>query len=700
MSYRIAVDSGGTFTDAVLVDEAGNFLSAKAPTTPDDVTIGTLNSLEKAAKLSGKSLREVLGETSTIVHGTTQATNLVATGKGAKLGALFTKGYRDRLSFLQVAKGDLAGEVKETISKLFDFDQAQPEPLTDRWLMCDVDERVDSRGEVLIPLNEDDVRAQAEYLRSQGVESIAINFLWSHLHRQHEERAREIVQEVMPGISISLSSHVLPIAGEVGRWSTTLFDAYVAPKIREYIERIQTKLMDAGFTGQLLFMQNNGGVATPEVVRDTPAQLLVSGPAAGPGHALLIGKVHGIDNLVSVDMGGTSFDAGVIPEGEVNITTKTIIDGKKMSLPAIDVRSIGAGGGSIAWIDLGGRLQVGPQSAGAGPGPACYAKGGDEPTVTDADVVLGYIDPDYFLGGEFKLRKEMAEKAIKEKIADPLGLSVVEAAAAIHDVINAKMGLNVELVFSKRGLDPRDFTLVGAGGAGAVHIAGVHEEAGTRGYVVPKNAPVYCAFGMLYADMKHHYRRNFFSESAKIDLAALNAAYVELEAQARETLRREAVADEDMALDKTMSMSYYGQNKDLEVAVPDGAVTSATFAETVKRFHDKHHAALGHSEASFPTTINAIAVTGLYKTVPPLFRKIAHGESDPSGALKASRMAHFSKIGKFTNVDVYDGNRLRAGHLLEGPCIIEEPMTTIVVPPGHRLTVDDFGNYVQAGREA
>ena len=698
MGYRITVDSGGTFTDAVLVDESGRFLSTKAPTTPDDVTIGTMNSLEKVARLAGQSLREVLGQTVTIVHGTTQATNLIATGRGAKLGALFTKGYRDRLRFLQVPKGELAGEVKETISKLFDFDQAQPEPLTDPWLMCDVEERVDSRGEVLIPLNEDDVRREAEYLRSQAVESIAINFMWSHLHPEHEERAREIVQEVMPGVSISLSSHVLPVAGEVGRWSTTLFDAYVAPKMRQYVDHIQAKLTDAGFKGQLLFMQNNGGVATPEVVSDTPAQLLVSGPAAGPAHALNIGRIHGLDNLVSIDMGGTSFDAGVIPEGQINVTTKTIIDGRKMALPAIDVSAIGAGGGSIAWIDLGGRLQVGPLSAGADPGPACYGTGGNEATVTDADVVLGYIDPDYFLGGEFKLWKDLAEKAIKERVADPLGLSVVEAAAAIHDVINARMALNVELVFSKRGHDPRDFTLVGAGGAGAVHIAGIHEETGAKGYIVPKNAPVYCAFGMFYADMKHHFQRNFFSETAKADFSQLNAAYAELEAQARDTLRRESVADKDVVIDKVMFMSYYGQTKDLEVPVPDGPVTAETLGETVSRFHEKHQAVLGHSETSFPTTIVRVGTIGLYKTVPPTIQKIDSADGDARTALKGTRKAFFRTIGAFTDVNVYDGGRMLAGHTLPGPCIIEETMTTIVVPPGDTVTVDEYGNYVQAGR--
>ncbi len=404
MAFRISVDSGGTFTDGILIDDKGEVLSAKAHTTPKDLVVGTLNCLSKLAEMARMPLERLLNQTNTIVHGTTLATNIVATRTGAKLGFITTKGYRDRMTFLQVAKGEIRGDVKESQSEMFDFRMEYPKPLTPRRLMTEVEERLDYTGRVLTPLNEQDVRRAAAYLKQQGVEAIAVGLLFSYLDPTHERRIGEIIKEEFPEAYVSLSSTVLPAWGEVGRWGSTMFSAYVAPKVINYVSRIGTLLEEKGFNGQLVFMQSNGGVATTDVVCDNPATLLISGPAAGPSMGLAVAGDGAAPNIVSVDMGGTSFDVGVVAEGQINIVQKKIIDGKKYSLPSVDVSAIGAGGGSIAWIDPSGRLQVGPQSSGATPGPACYGAGGEEPTVTDADVVLGYIDPEYFLGGETKLR--------------------------------------------------------------------------------------------------------------------------------------------------------------------------------------------------------------------------------------------------------------------------------------------------------
>ncbi len=693
MTLRVSVDSGGTFTDGVLIDEKGEVITAKAHTTPQDLTIGTLECLSKLASLSGMTLKDLLGRTSTIVHGTTLATNLVVSRKGAKLGTITTKGYRDRMLFLQVAKGDLRGDMKAGTTELFSFRMDPPRPLTHRYLMTEVEERVNYKGEVLIPLNEEDVRRAIAYLKKQGVESIAVILFFSHLSPAHERRIREIIKEDYPEAYVSLSSSVLPATGEVGRWSTTMFAAYVGPKTIAYVSRIKKLLEEKGFKGELVFMQSNGGVASAEVICENPAALLASGPAAGPSTAVALAERHQVRDVVSIDMGGTSFDVCAIPGGQVRVAQMKVVEGMKYCLPSVDVSVIGAGGGSVAWIDPGGRLQVGPQSAGASPGPACYGVGGEEPTVTDADVVLGYIDPDYFLGGETRLRKDLAEKVIKAKIGNPLDLSVPKAAAAIYDVVNAKMAGAIRLVFSRRGYDPRDFTLCAAGGAAAVHCARLMEELGIRNLIIPKVAPVYCAFGMMYADLKNSFTRPFGSETAKANLDRINGLYREMEEEAVEILRREGVAKKDILIEKTMDMRYYGQVREQNALVPKGIVTAKALRVTTDRFHEKHRKVIGYSDETYPTEIIRLHLEGIGKVKAPRLKKISQGDHHAAKALKGTRKAFFREVEDFVDLKVYEGDKLLAGNILRGPCIIEEKMTTLVVPPRITLKVDLYGNY-------
>jgi N-methylhydantoinase A len=695
MAFRVTVDSGGTFTDVVLIDEQGNVLAEKAHTTPQDLTIGTMAGIAKVARKADISVKELLSRTSTIVHGTTQATNLIATRSGAKLGTITTKGYRDRITFLHVPKADMKGEIKQPAASLFDFNMDYPEPLTPRWLMTEVEERVNFDGKVHLPLNEDDVHKVVAYLKKEKVESIAVTLLFSHLYPHHERRVAGIIREDFPECHVSLSHQVLPMLGEVGRWSTTMFDAYIAPAIRQYAVKIQDLLRQSGFKGQLVFMQGNGGVATPEIICETPSHLCFSGPAAGPSMAVALGKLHHISNIVSVDMGGTSFDAAVIPEGQINVVHKMVIDGKKFSLPTVDVSAIGAGGGSIAWIDLSGRLQVGPQSAGGAPGPACYGIGGEEPTVSDADVVLGYIDPEYFLGGETTLRKDLAEKAIREKIAGPLNISTVEAAAAVYDVINSKMANNLEVVFSRRGYDPRDFLFITAGGAGAVHAARIQEEMRFTSFMIPKMAPVYCAFGMLYADLKHDFLCPYIAHSAAADLKTINDAYAKMEAQARDVLKREGVAEEDITIEKGMDIRYYGQVREQNAHAPAGPITPETFKMTHDRFHEKHKKVIGYADPDYPTEVVRLHLSGIARVPRPVIKTIEQGGADASKAIKATRMAYFREFKDYAEVNVYDGDKVLAGNILPGPCIIEERMTTIVVPPSMKMRVDECGNYIK-----
>ena len=396
--YRISVDCGGTFTDGILLSDAHEVWAAKADSTPADPKVGVVECISRLAAQVGLTLPDLLAATKTIVLGTTLATNIVATRTGAKTGAITTRGYRDRLSFLHVAKSDLGGDRKATAAELFSFRSEFPQPLAPRHLVAEVDERLDFKGEVLTPLRDDDVRQAVAYLKGKGVEAIAVNLLFSHLNPAHEVRVEEIIKEEYPEAYVALSSRVLPTVGEVGRWSTTMFSAYVAPKITEFVNGISAVLAADGFAGALAFMQSNGGVATGEVVCENPAALLVSGPAAGPALGVSLGQARGVSDLVTADMGGTSFDISIIPDGQVNVSQKKIIDGKKYALPTVDVNAVGAGGGSIASIDMSGRLQVGPASAGAVPGPGLLWTGRDRADRHRRQPGVGLSQPRLLLG--------------------------------------------------------------------------------------------------------------------------------------------------------------------------------------------------------------------------------------------------------------------------------------------------------------
>jgi N-methylhydantoinase A len=370
-----------------------------------------------------------------------------------------------------------------------------------------------------------------------------------------------------------------------------------------------------------------------------------------------------------------------------------IIDAKKYAIPSVDVSAAGAGGGSIAYIDPSGRLQVGPKSAGAIPGPACYGQGGENPTVTDANVILGYLDPDYFLGGESKLRKDLAEKAIKEKIADPLGLSVAEAAAAIYNIINARMASATDVVFAKRGYDPRDFTLCAAGGAAPVHAVRIMEELGIKRLIIPKVAPIYCAFGMLFCDLKHDYQRAYLSGTAKADLSRINELNGQMEKEAVETLRREGIAEGDVIIEKSMEVRYYGQFRQRIAKVPAGPMTKESLQASINNFHEVHKSTVGYADPNYPTEIVRLHLSGIARISKPELRKIPQSRDDTSKALKGTREAYFTGYG-FIATKVYDGDKLSAGDTVEGPCIIEEKFTTFVVPPKVTTKVDNGGNYM------
>ncbi len=694
MSYRIAVDSGGTFTDGILIDHTGKVISQKAHSTPQDPTIGTLNCIGKLARDIGLTTEELLGDTTVLTLGTTVATNIIATHKGANLGLITTQGFRLRMTAPQVPKSEWA----ERPLPLAEFHFDEPRPLAEWRHMTEIKERVNYKGEELVPLDEDSVREAIAHLKKEKVDSIAVCLMFSPLNPEHELRVGEIVREEYPEAFVTLSSTVLPVIGEVERWSTTMFSAYVAPTVTKYVDTMEAALKENNFQGSLLFMQSNGGVATPDIVRENPAIILLSGPSAGPTTGLSLGKEHGFENICSVDMGGTSFDIGMAHDGVVDIATQKIIDAKKFNLPTVDVTILGAGGGSIAHIDTFGKLDVGPQSAAAYPGPACYGNGGEDPTVTDANLVLGYIDPNFFLGGESKLYKEEAEKAIKEKVADPLGLTVEEGAMAIYDVVNAKMAGAMQLTFASHGYDTRDFIVCGAGGAAAIHAMKISEELGIKTVIIPKLAPVYCAYGMQFCDLKHDFQKAYFSYTEDADLGKISDLYEEMKQKALDTLKREGVAEEDAVINRFMEMRYYGQFRTRLVNVPDGEINKDLINETVKNFHVVHKNTVGYSDDQYPTEIMMLKLTATAKGSEFVINDLPEGDGNVARALKGSRRAYSPGSG-FIETNVYDGRLMLTGDIIEGPGIIEETFTTIVVPDGCTASVDRQGNYLISKKE-
>lgn len=683
MSFRVGIDTGGTFTDAVSVDKDGSLVFYKTPTTPDDLSQGTINAIKGLAKIYNMDLRQFLCQVTTIVHGTTQGTNVIITRNGPKMGLITTKGHEDCLRLRRVIK-----------ENMWDWRCPFPEPLIPRYLYVGVKERVDSHGNVIKPLDEDSIHEAITYLKKMKVESIVVSLLWSFMHPEHELRVREIINKDYPEANVTLSHEILPQLGEYERTSTTVISAYTEPSIAAYIELLTDFLTNSGFSGSLLLMQNNGGVESAEIGVEKAATLATSGPTAGPPSALYIGSVHGEKNLLSVDMGGTSFDIAIIDNGRFITKTESLIAEQRFSLPVIDVDSVGAGGGSIAWFDASGTLHVGPKSAGANPGPACYGIGGEEATTTDACVVLGYVSPDYFLGGEIKLYQELAEKAIKENVASRLDISVPEAAYAMYKISNSVMSDGISHSFTKHGYDPRDFVMVAAGAAGPVMAINIAEDIGISRIMIPKFAANYCAFGMLVVDLRHDFTRFYHADRDTLDIDEVKQLYKGMKAEAVELLNRESVPEKNRVLVYTMQVKYWGQFRDVSVSWPGERINKAEIEEGMINFHQRHKELYGFSDEKYPVEIMGFGLSAIGKADQAKLKKIQDGTKDASGALKGVREAYFETSNGFTKTKVYNGDKLLCHNVVEGPSVIEETTTTVVIPPGYTMIVDEYGNYI------
>ena len=681
MGLRIGVDVGGTFTDFLVVDEAGNAEIHKTSTTPDDPSIGFFRGLQKAAGQRGWQLDDFLQQVETIVHGTTITTNATLTGDGANTGFITTKGFRD---VLNMRRG-----LKER-----QFEKYSPPPaLVARSHIRVVEERINVSGDILTPLNEEDVRSAAQYFRGEGIEAVAVSFLWSFRNPVHELRVKEILEQELPGIYVSLSTEILPQIRLYERNSTTALNAYVGPVLTRYISRLLSQLETRTFTGNLLIMQSNGGVMSPQVAQRFASNTLLSGPAGAPMAGVFYGNTHGFKNVITIDMGGTSFDVALVKDAEPGVTTEGMIGEHRIASPILDIHTIGAGGGSIAWIDRGGLLAVGPKSAGAAPGPACYGRGGTLPTVTDAQYLLGYLDPAYFEEGELQFDAGAARTAIDEHIAQPLSMDPVAAADGIYQLVNNNMAAALGVVSVERGYDPREFVLVVAGGAGPIHAAAIARELDIPLILIPRESSVFCAAGMLISDLKHDYVRTYATDIDRVDTDQVTALFAEMTETARQTLKSEAVPDERIEVRYSADLRYIGQFNEVEVALPEGGqLTDKSIRDLCAAFHLKHDSLYGYSMPDADVELINLRITARGKTEKPAQEKHERSGADPNHALLGSRDAWFDD--GFADTPVYDGLKLVNGNRVNGPAVVVQPTTTIIVPPGFALLCDEYNNYL------
>jgi N-methylhydantoinase A len=680
MMYTVGIDVGGTFTDLFLLGP-GVSQTFKVLSTPSDPSDGVLEGLAVMAASLDLPFDDFVARLGLIVHGTTVTTNAVLTREGAPTGLLTTRGVRDAL---EMRRG-----IRE---KQYDNRYTNVVPLVPRRHRLPVAGRLDFRGDELEPLSLDEVRAACGAFRAAGLESVAICFMHSYANADHERAAAAVVAEELPDAFLSISSDVLPTIRFYDRVSTTVLNGFVGPVLERYLSSLTQKLSGIGFAGVLLIMQSSGGVGRPEVVSQRPANTLLSGPAGGPKAAATFAQAHGDDDCILVDMGGTSFDASLVRGGAATLSSEGEIDRLRIALPMLDITTVGAGGGSIGWIDEGGLLRMGPQSAGAAPGPACYGRGGRLPTSTDADVVLGYIDPAAFAGGKMALDADAARAAIQEHIAGPLGLDVEAAAAGMCRVVNTNMAYGVREITIKRGLDPREFPMVVAGGAGPLHACMIAQELEIPRLLVPANASTLCATGMLLSDLQHDGVRSVVGPLASLDRDALRRVVAEMAAQGETELRRGGV--DTVHHELSLDLRYLKQYHEVIVPIPQTLLDQDDLAGIAAIFHDAHDRLYGYNLAAEGTGLELInaRVRSVGKSQRPPLAKVAVGTADASAAHRGSRRAYVPEEAVFREVPIYDGHALRAHNAITGPAIIERTDTTVFLSAGFDLEVDAYGS--------
>ncbi len=676
--FIVGVDIGGTFTDLVALDATtGELRSCKVPSTPPGYIDGVISALDRAG------LRPA--QVALFKHGCTIATNAIIQRTGARTALVTTDGFRDVLPAARAARVDL-----------YDSDWDPSPPLVPRRHILTVPERLTYEGDVLVALDEDAVRRVGRVLHRRGMESVAVSFLHSYVNPAHETRARELLEETCPGAYVYISSETIPEVREFERTSTTVVNAYLGPIMERYLGDLADRLAAWGYAGQILITHSGGGLMTCEAARRLPARICQSGPAGGVMGGAHLGRVAGFPNLVTLDIGGTSADMSLIHRGEPRVANEWRVEFNiPITFPAVDLIAIGAGGGSVAWVDPGGALRSGPQSAGAVPGPACYGQGGVEPTSTDANLVLGRLSPEMFLGGDMRVRPELARTAIHDRVARHFGFSVEEAAMSILRVANDSMINAVRLISVQRGYDPRDFALLAFGGAGPLHAVELAQELEIPTVLVPRLPGLTSALGVLDVDLRYDYVRPLFQRERSVDVGRIQAAFDTMEADARDVLLREGAARDAIQLRRTADLRYYGQiSASVSVTVRPGAIDDAVVGEMLAAFLEQYRREYGYV---MPRDIAEIEIVNARVSAQGVIQRRETTRQTERGtaadAVKGERPVYFQSAGFVTSV-VYDRARLRWGARFAGPAIVEQWDSTTVVPPGATADVDEYLNLV------
>lgn len=694
MAYVIGVDVGGTFTDAILDDDAGAIVAAKAPSTPLDYSQGVMDVLSVLADELGEPLEEMLGKTGHIAHGTTSSLNALLMRRVPPVGFITTRGHRDSI-FIMNVEGRYLGSAPHELQNV--MGQSKGHALIPKRHALEVTERLDRDGSVVVALDEESVRAAVRSLLDQGIKAIAVSLLWSFKNPVHEQRIREIAHELYPDLFVALSSEVSPRIREFARSATTIMSAQIGPGLRDYLGTLESRLVASGLRGPLLVMQSNGGAIAAAEAPNTAISTVGSVLTGGVVGAVSLGEQLGHRNIITTDVGGTTFLVGMVVDGEPVRTSNIIINHHPINVPTLEVHAIGSGGGAIAWIDRGGNLQVGPRSAQSVPGPACYGAGGTEPTNTDANLVLGILPETGLLGGRKALDLQAAREAIRTHIAEPLGLSVEHAAAAIYAIQNAQTGDLLRKTVVEAGHDPRDFVLYAFGGAGPAYCARYAAEVGVREVVVPLGpvASAFSAFGLAASDI---VLAQELSDPGLMPVPAAQAQahFEDLERNLEAALARQGMTYDRVEFARSMDLRYTAQLAEVSVPVPAGPLDDQAMVAVVaafeRRYTDLYGEGTGFSGAGIESITVRVQATGLLPYNPRMPKLADAVTTDPSAALTSTRKVFLDAGIGYADTPVYDYRLLLHGHVITGPAIIEVPTTTVVVPPAMTGTVDHLGN--------
>ena len=674
---RVATDIGGTFTDLVYVNEEGEIGVAKSHTTPPNFEKGVIDVIEK----SGIDQTAI----QTFIHGTTVIINALTERKGVKTGLITTKGFRD---VLEIARGNRPD--------LFNVRYQKPVPFVERYLRQEVEERLNYKGEVLSSLNKERLKEIIQYFKEQEVEAIAVAYLHSYVNPVHEIETVNMVKELWPEVAVTASHEVTKEWREYERTSTTVLNSYVKPIAASYVNRLHNKLIENETDSQNYIMQSNGGTTTFNSAKQTPINMVESGPVAGIYGAAVLGEILDEKNIIAFDIGGTTAKCSLINQGEVKVSTDYFIEknersaGYPIKVPVVDIVEIGNGGGSIAWIDGAGSLKVGPQSAGALPGPVAYGQGGTEPTTTDANLITGRLSPENF---DYEVDLDKVKAAIKEKVADHFGMSVEDAALGIIRIANSNMLNALKLISVRKGHNPREFSLVAFGGGGSMHAPALAKELGVKKVIVPVASSVFSAWGMLMTDLRHDYIQTYIRRLNQLDPSELNKEWNSIETQALKQYQEEGVSEDDVLFTRFADIRYLGQEHTVKVPVPNGEWSEETISEVVERFGDLHEQHYTFKLEGTPTEIVNLHLTAFGKVLKPELKRLTSTSRDAQEAYKETRPVYFEGSG-WVETKVYYRSLFGQGMKISGPAIVEEPSASTVIYPDQSLTVDEYGNLI------